>query len=111
MKHVTFSDKSLLVNDEAADLLMQYAALVAGRAEADIVHLRGISSDGNVVTATFLLNSGSPLMAESTNSDLAGPDNTGAIEYMRQRISLLSSPPPVRPVGETIPDEFENLHL
>jgi hypothetical protein len=111
MKHITFSDKSLLVDDEAADLLLEYAALLASRASADTVDLVGIEPNGNEVTATFLLDAGAPLMAESTNATMTPPANTEAITYMRERIMLLSSPPTVRPEDESMPNSYEDLHL
>jgi hypothetical protein len=111
MKHITFSDKSLLVDDEAADLLLEYAALLASRASADTVDLVGIEPNGNEVTATFLLDTGAPLMAESTNATMTPPENSEAIRYMRERIMLLSSPPAVRPEDESMPNNYEDLHL
>lgn len=111
MKHITFSDKSLLVDDDAADLLLEYAALLADRRKADTVDIIGIEPNGNEVTATFLLDTGAPLMAESTNATMTPPDNAEAIAYMRERIMLLSSPPAVRPENETMPTNYEDLHL
>ena len=37
MKHLTFADKSLLIGDDAADALLEYAAILAGQAKADNV--------------------------------------------------------------------------
>jgi hypothetical protein len=47
MQHVTFADKSLLVGDDAALLLLEYAAAVAGNDEGDTVMLNAIGSDGD----------------------------------------------------------------
>lgn len=111
MKHVTYSDKSLLIGDEAADLLMEYAAEVARAHTADTVNLKAYGSDGNAVVATFLLGQGSPLMAETANGDIPEPDNSAAIGYMRDRLRLLTSPPAASAVGpaEFDPDDFDSF--
>lgn len=48
--------------------------------------LRAIGADGALVEATFVLNSGTVLMAESSNSALPEPDNTEAVAYLRERL-------------------------
>lgn len=86
MKHLTFADKSLLVGDEAADLLVEYAKVLGQQRAADSIELRAIGSDGDDVVATFLLNAASSLIAETTTSHLPEPDNAKAEEYMHARI-------------------------
>jgi hypothetical protein len=81
------ADKSLLVGNEAADLLTQYAALVARIASGDAVTLRAIGADGGEVEATFVLNSGTVLIAESTDSRVPEPDNSDAEAYLRDRLA------------------------
>lgn len=87
VKHITISEKSFLVGDEATDLLIRYAALLGKIHSADSVRIRAIGIDGEAVEADFLLNSGTVLMAESSRSQLPEPDNADAVEYMRERIS------------------------
>ncbi|KJQ56000.1 hypothetical protein [Microbacterium sp. SA39] len=53
MKHVTYGEKSLLMGDDAADTLLEYARLVADNSTADTVTVRSISPDGNTVEALF----------------------------------------------------------
>lgn len=59
MKHVMYANKSLLMGDEAADLLAEYAAALAEYGHADNVVLRAVGADGTEVDATFVLNSSS----------------------------------------------------
>jgi hypothetical protein len=84
------ADKSLLVGDDAADLLLEYAALLAQLGRGDSVSLRAVGADGDEVTAGFLLNGGTTLLVESTRSSLPEPDNERAVEYMRGRIGSAS---------------------
>lgn len=100
MKHVAFADKSLLMGDDAADALLEYARLIADTAGADSVTLRGISPDGNTVEAGFLLNANTVLVIESTNSEMEPPDNDQAVRDLRERIDAISRPPTALPADE-----------
>jgi hypothetical protein len=100
MKHLTYAEKSLLVGDTAADLTLQYGAILANQGRADTVTLLAIGADGDIVVATLLLDAGSNLMAESTNSPLDEPDNTETENYIRERMRFLSSPHTALPADE-----------
>lgn len=89
MKHVTYSDKSLLVGDEVADLLMEYAAQLGRMGQTDTVTIRAIGADGNEVSASFLLNPSSILMVESASTTATEPENGLAEEYLQGRINGL----------------------
>jgi len=96
MKHLTMADKSLLVGDQTADLLMEYAALLARQGSADTIEVQAIGDDGDTVTVTFLLNSGTVLLAETSTAAFQEPDNSAAIEYIRASIDRIENPPMVR---------------
>lgn len=97
MKHVKFAEKSLLMDDQSADCLLEYARTLAEYSRTDTVALRAISTDGNTVEAEFLLNSASTMLIESTNSTMTAPDNSGAVRQMRERIDALMNPPRSQP--------------
>jgi hypothetical protein len=97
MKHVMFAEKSLLMGDEVADCLLEYARLLAENSAADNVTIRAISPDGNTIDAALLLNASSVMMAESTNSTVEPPSNDEAVKYMQDRIDRLLHPPSVMP--------------
>jgi hypothetical protein len=92
MKHVSYADKSLFMGDDAADTLLEYARLVADNERADTVTLSSISTDGNTVEASFLLDASTVLMVESTNSDVEAPDNTEAVQDIKDRIAAITRP-------------------
>jgi hypothetical protein len=100
MMHLTYSDKALLVGDEAAHLAIEYAAALARSGDADTVTLTAYGADGDKVEATLLLDQGAPFMGESTHSDLPEPDNSEAVAYMKHRLDLLESPPHAVPLAE-----------
>ena len=102
MKHITYAEKSLLLGDEAADTLIEYAAVLASHGRGDGITLRALSSDGDEVDATFLLTAGAPLMAETATTRLPAPDNAEAVALMRSRIDRWERPEAVS-AGDTHP--------
>ena len=92
MKHVMYAEKSLLMGDDVADALLEYARLLAESSHADTVTIRAIGVDGNTVDAAFLLNATSEMMVESTNSTVEPPENEEAVAYLNDRIERLSNP-------------------
>jgi hypothetical protein len=86
MQHVTMADKSLLVGDEVARLLLEYAALVAQVGTGSTVQVNAIDGSGDAVVASFLLNAGTVLMVESTHSPLPEPENGEAEADLRARL-------------------------
>jgi hypothetical protein len=94
MKHVTYADKSLLMGDEAADTLLEYASALVNAGKADTVDVHAFGEDGQEVVATFLLETGAPVMAETTHTSMKEPDNWEAIAYMREHIERLTKEPP-----------------
>ena len=98
MKHLTMAEKSLLVGDEAADLLLEYAALLAQSDSADTVVLKAYGDDGDPVDVTFLLNSGTSILAQTSESPMGEPDNSAGIGYMRDRMRMIQSPPSAQPM-------------
>ena len=98
MKHVTYGDKSVLVGDRAADLLVEYAAAIARRGDADHVTLSALGPDGHDVEVTFLLNVGATLVIETANTKQPEPENSAAEADMRRKLELLENPPSAKPV-------------
>ncbi len=88
---MTMAEKSLLIGDAAADTLVRYAALLAKLGSGDAVELSAVGVDGEQVEVTFLLNSGTVMIAETTNSTLPEPDNSEQVEYMLGRIAAYES--------------------
>jgi hypothetical protein len=107
MMHVTFSEKSLLVGDEIAELLLEYAAALARTGGADTVKVKAYGADGDKVVAMLLLDEGAPLMAETTHSDLPEPDNADVTTYIREHLAAMAAPAPALPVED--PDDMASF--
>jgi hypothetical protein len=111
MMHVTFADKSLLVGDTVADLLVEYSAVLAQAGQADSVSLTAYSSDGQKVTAKFALSEGAALLAESTQTDLPDPDNAEAESYLREQILSRRASGQVESTAEPMLDAYDEYGL
>lgn len=97
MKLVTYSDTPLLIGDEAADLLIRYASSLANVGRADVVVVKALGTQQVEVDVTFLLDSGTVMLAETAESPFAEPENSTAVNYMRGRMQALEQPLRVRP--------------
>jgi hypothetical protein len=102
MKHVTYADKTLFLDDDSADWMMEYARALGSAGMTDSVKLTGIGLDGNEVEATFLLNASTELVIQTTRNALEGPSNEEAVGYMQERTQLILSPPPARIVDDPL---------
>ncbi|WP_104131116.1 hypothetical protein [Cryobacterium sp. M91] len=87
MMNLTFVNKSLLVGDEVAELVVKYAATLARSGGADTVRLMAYGAGGDEVQALLLLSQGTPVMAETSHTDKPEPDNRDIVSYMRQRVA------------------------
>jgi hypothetical protein len=90
MRRVTYGERSILVGDEAADLLMRYAALISAHGGSDVVTLRAVGADGSQVDASVLLNGSTTLMIESDLTTGSEADNRIEVSYLIERIDELS---------------------
>jgi hypothetical protein len=86
MQQLTVSERSLLMGDHVADLLLAYAALLGSARGADTVSVRVIASDGAHETMRLLLNAASRLLAEPSPSRMPEPDNAVVEAYLQRRI-------------------------
>ena len=111
MKHLTYLDRSVLVDDEAADLVVRYAVALANAGHADAVGLRGFGADGDEVVVTLVLNPGTELMAEVTHTTMSEPDNHEAVAYMRERLALMESPPNSQPLDAETEGHYSDSDL
>jgi hypothetical protein len=93
MKHVMYAEKSLLIGDEVVELMMEYAVLLARHNSADSIDVEAIGTDGDRVTATFLIGPATIMVAETARTTYPEPENDMAVTYLRQQIGLIRDPP------------------
>jgi hypothetical protein len=68
------------------------------------VTLRAIAGDGNEVDVDMLLDSGTIIAAESTNTSVNAPDNREHIAEIRKRLEQATAP--VSPSPETSTGDY-----
>ncbi len=95
MKVVHYSAGSVLIGDDAADALLDYAAALARRSLAATVELTTIAS-GLTGTTKFLVGPASELVAVPTEAFEDEPDNAAVVAEMRRRIADLDGRPDAR---------------
>jgi hypothetical protein len=112
MRHVTYADKSLMIGDEATDTMMEYVVALVNAGKADTVEINAWSNDGQEVVATFLLQTGAPVMAETVHTSMNEPENLTAVAYMRERLDeLRREQPEVRQEQSAPPQQLDDLDL
>ena len=111
MRHVTYGDKPILIGDEVAAVLLEYAAQVARAGGGDSITLRAIDTDGNDVEVTFLLDAGATLMSQTATTSVQEPDNSEAIAFMRERLATMQSPAQAQAFPEDEAKLMQNSHL
>lgn len=92
MKHVMYADKSVLMGDDAADVLLEYARLLADSGRADSVTLQTITPDGNTVDTSFLLGPSPIMVMETTSYELQAPNNDEMVAELKERIAAMARP-------------------
>lgn len=89
MKKLVVGGTALLVGDDAADAIVEYAAVLARAGSADTVELRAIDPSGRGVQAYYALTATCAAMAQSTDSSGPEPDNTEIVNYINAQIRRL----------------------
>ena len=112
MKFLTYADRSVLTGDEAADTLIRYSAVLAETGHADSVTINALNQDGDDIVASFVLGSGTNVMAATTSSKLPEPLNDEGVAYMQGRLDVLTGPHNVEPDPDAsaVDDVFDMLH-
>jgi len=108
MKQVIYAEKSLLLGDEVVDLMMEYAVLLAKQSSADSVDVEAIETDGDKVTATFLIGPATIMVAETARSGFPEPDNDSAEAYLKEQIGLIKTPPLAHGLDGFDPQGYED---
>jgi hypothetical protein len=101
----------MLVGDELAYVLLEYWALLAERAEADMVEVQVLDSDGISASEAVPLDAAVPLRVESASVPFCEPDNADALAYLRRRIWSMTSPPWALPQPTSLSHYYEAFNL
>jgi hypothetical protein len=100
MKRIIYGETSWLIGDDAADTVLQFAVELAQRDSAAAIDLTVLDAAGAEQTVRFLIGPATMMMAESTGSSFPEPDNTAALDGMRDQLDLMAHPPNAAGAGE-----------
>lgn len=106
MKRIIYGETSWLVGDDAADTVLLYAVELAQRDSAASVDLTVLDGAGAEQTVKFLIGPATMMMAETTWSSLPEPDNSTAVDRMRELLELMVHPPNAAAAGERGPTDY-----
>ena len=90
MKRIAYSETEVATDDHLADLVLQYATLLARSGGADTVVFPGIVHGGFVESVSMLIGPASQLTAWQDGEPFPG-DVTDAVAELDRRIGLLSA--------------------
>jgi len=106
MRRIRYSGDTVLLGDEAADALMDYAARLARDDSAVSLAIRAIDDRGVENAVDILVGPATMMTATHVESDLPEPDNSAMVAELARRFSLLDAPPPVQ-ASEPQPEQFD----
>jgi hypothetical protein len=89
VKELVYAGRAVLVGDEAADAVVDYAAVLARMRSADSVELEALTEDRRPVRVYYVLGNVAPVMAQTIEIDEAEPDNASQVGYMRAALRRL----------------------
>jgi hypothetical protein len=87
MRQLQTAHISLEIGDDAAELLLEYAALLATAGRGDVVELHGFDAHGKTVDMSLLLNGASVLSTTTSASSALEPDNRHTVEYLHSQLA------------------------
>ena len=100
MKSITYAEKSWLVGDEAAAVLVEYAVLLARTGSADSISFNVLSPEGAPGVLTLLIGPASMMTAADSDVGEDEPNNDEAVIAIRERMRAISSPPSALPAAD-----------
>ncbi len=97
MKRIIYDGNTWLVGDEAAEVLVEYAVLLAKEESADSVDVAAYDRSGQPQNITLLIGPATMMTIESSSSLLEPPDNADPVARVRERMRQVTSPPRALP--------------
>ena len=89
MKHIAYGESELATDDRLADLVLEYATLLAQSGSADTIEIPGRLPSGEIGTMSLLVGPASQITAWS-DDEVIDLDVTAAVADVERRIRLLS---------------------
>ena len=91
MKLLRYGERTWLVGDTTADILLDYAAALARGGSAEHVALQVLDVNGAAEEVEFLIGPATMMTAEPAQKEFDDPDNGEAERSMRSRTDKLNA--------------------
>jgi hypothetical protein len=94
MKELFYAGGSVIISDDMASALLEYATALAAIVKADVVEIPAVSRDGAQGSAQMLLGPASQLWATATSKDGMELDDSDDIRILKTKSGMIQ---PARP--------------
>jgi hypothetical protein len=84
MKRICYANSDFLTDDAVADVLMEYARVLAVVGSADVVEVPGVDREGTTREYRLVIGPASQLLSATTD-DMAVPLDLAAVDDLRDR--------------------------
>ena len=89
MKHIAYAETVVATDDHVADLVLEYAKLLARANTADTVTIPGRVGEGGTEAVSLLIGPASQITTWA-DAEPFGDDVSGAVDELEQRIHRLA---------------------
>lgn len=95
MKHIHYDATTILVGDDVADAVIEYAAALAGGDRADTVDVPAVADDGTMTTTKILIGPSSEIVIEDAEEDELEMDNGEFVGRLRAAAKTFGHSEPI----------------
>lgn len=92
MRTVSYGGKSFTTSDDAAQALLEFAAVAAMNDIAEVVEVPSIRDDGSITVARLVIGPASELITFQVDSPYDEPDTSEAAQLLRDRAAGFGTP-------------------
>jgi hypothetical protein len=95
MKHIHYDATTILVGDDVADAVIEYAAALAGGDRADTVDVPAVAHDGTMTTTKILIGPSSEIVIQDAEEDELEMDNGEFVGRLRAAAETFGHSEPI----------------
>jgi hypothetical protein len=92
MRTVSYGRESFTTSDDAAQALLEFAAVAAMNDVAEVVEVPSIRADGSITVARLVIGPASELITFEVDSPYDEPDTVEAAQRLRDRAAGFGTP-------------------
>ena len=104
MKHIHYDATTILVGDDVADAVIEYAAALSGGDRADTVEVPAVAPDGTMTTTKILIGPASELVVEDAEDDVLEVDDTQFVARLRSAAKTFGHHEPIHAAERETPE-------